>query len=768
MNKIELILENSIFNVNQFDAGQIAALNEMAVNIPSEQVGIIAHPSVNELTYSVLYDYLSKGNSITSVEYQKYINIDLDRINAIIINVYLGKLHGLSDELISLYAQKSVFNIKIARLLVEKSKDLPTEQLEQLVIGKFSSGNIVGKMAIQDYINNELSLEQLLTLTYCDKLTQDNYEYIKQQTDSRLLSILKNYFKEYKPEIALQKSYYIKQSYNIDNYFECITDGANDTFKNAINNGHPVHFDSIDTYHRFKELFKENLDKTPNEMDKMLAEYKYEISFSSSCFKLENIERLYYYDCKESEVKYLKTNDDVYHNIIYLYYHNDTIFYDRNNSDNRRTYKDEFPTLDEFCTVCADTNGFKDYVQAKYIDKVSDEELNLIKQGKSTLEILYSLYKTKKDKETEIPYLEEHLKDATAKQINEVICMKKNKCSNDEIHLFIEKYLSCTKCLPTMYYNNDYNKYFSSISEFLQLNDIDNMKLDDIVRLKEAKCTDEEIQYCCTHNIGVGSDPVQRELLSIIMKNNWSSFYITETDDITKITIDNYNFAVANFKNKPKSIERIVAKNYSIEIKPHLLKYIDNFDDDTFSKIIDNDYESHFINFCLKMSSISIDYKILRKMYDDIDTNKEIDDFADVDEKVTKDVVIKFCKKAKIDVPKDLFEDQIENVIEKSVDYFGSSKNFKPIQYDDETIYVDIVGNKELKGNHIITFNKEENNDYEYIFEIAHKEDTLTYTSKIATKKDVTEAINKSIALIENIDEYKEYVEELQEMLKSI
>jgi len=54
------------------------------------------------------------------------------------------------------------------------------------------------------------------------------------------------------------------------------------------------------------------------------------------------------------------------------------------------------------------------------------------------------------------------------------------------------------------------------------------------------------------------------------------------------------------------------------------------------------------------------------------------------------------------------------------------------------------------------------------IFEIAHKEDTLTYTSKITTKKDVTEAINKSIALIENIDEYKEYTEELQEMLKSI
>ena len=56
-------------------------------------------------------------------------------------------------------------------------------------------------------------------------------------------------------------------------------------------------------------------------------------------------------------------------------------------------------------------------------------------------------------------------------------------------------------------------------------------------------------------------------------------------------------------------------------------------------------------------------------------------------------------------IPEDLFKDQAELAIGKSVDYLGSSKNFKPIQYDDETIYIDIIGNKELKGSHIITFN---------------------------------------------------------------
>ena len=58
MNHIEQILSNSVFNSSEFNASQINALNEMVNNdISEEQVCIIAHPAVNELSYSILYDY---------------------------------------------------------------------------------------------------------------------------------------------------------------------------------------------------------------------------------------------------------------------------------------------------------------------------------------------------------------------------------------------------------------------------------------------------------------------------------------------------------------------------------------------------------------------------------------------------------------------------------------------------------------------------------------------------------------------------------------
>lgn len=771
MNKIELILDNSIFEISQFNANQIAVLNEMVDNnISEEQVCIIAHPSVNELSYSVIYEYLSKGNSITSVEYQKYLNIDIDRINDIIVNVYLGKLHGLSDEQINLYAQRSIYNIKIARLLVENSKDASPEQLNELTSGKFGTQSIVGKQAIQDYINGELSLEQLLSLTYCSEITQDDYNFIK-QVDSRTLNIIKDGYNKQILKNSLAKDTYLNQSLAINtNTNICVN-------KAYLYDNTYIQFDTIDTYNKFKKIvetiredtyssYKEELTK---DLAKLFNYYKCNFTESNNFIKLSNYINNYLY----------RYNYDNYYNryefeesnffFILNFYFNDIYIYANRNTEIK--FIDEFSTFDEYLEVFMNTNGFKNYIQAKWADKVSEEELNIIKQGKSVLDILCSLYKTKKDKETEIPYLEEHLKDATYKQLKEVICMKENKCSNDEIHLFIEKYLSCTKAVPTKYYNkdNDYNKYIPSISEFLHINDSNNMDLDTIIRLKEAKCTNEEIQYCCTHNLTLNSSPIQpiqREVLNIVMKNNWDNLCITLDDNTTKETINNYNFAVANFKNKPKCIKYAFCNSRYIGIKPHLLKYIDNFDDDTFCLILDY-HSSQFVNFCLKMSSITTNYNTLKNIYKYINENTQItDDF--INEKVTTDVVIKFCKNAEIDVPEELFENQVESVIEKSVEYFGSSKNFKPIQYDDETIYVDIIGNKELKGSHIITFNKEENDNYEYIFEIAHKEDTLTYTSKITTKKDVTEAINKSIALIENIDEYKEYTEELQEMLKSI
>ena len=193
MNHIEQILSNSVFNSSEFNASQINALNEMVNNdISEEQVCIIAHPAVNELSYSILYDYLTKHH-ITSNEYQTYLNIDVNRVNDIIINVYLGKLHGLSDEQINLYAQRSVFNIKIARLLVEHAKDASPEQLSKLVNGKFGTKSIIGKQAIQDYINGDLSLDKLLCMSILEEISQDEYEFIK-KADRRILSILNDAF----------------------------------------------------------------------------------------------------------------------------------------------------------------------------------------------------------------------------------------------------------------------------------------------------------------------------------------------------------------------------------------------------------------------------------------------------------------------------------------------------------------------------------------------------------------------------------------------
>ena len=260
------------------------------------------------------------------------------------------------------------------------------------------------------------------------------------------------------------------------------------------------------------------------------------------------------------------------------------------------------------------------------------------------------------------------------------------------------------------------------------------------------------------------------------MENKWTYEYITWNNSDTEEILKNYKFVKTHFKNKPKCIEYLTFHNkgvISIEdyIEDYLLKNISNFDDDTMDKIMEE--SPSFINFALKLSPIITDLQKLRSIYHNIRNNSsedKIKDFNTQDEKVTADVIVKFCKKENITVPQELAEllpANMDSVIEKSVDYFGSSKNFKPIKYDDETIYVDIIGNKALKGSHIITFNKE-NEGYEYIFEIVHEDDTLNYSAKITTKKDVIDAINKSIALIENIDEYKEYASELQEMLKTI
>ena len=766
MNHIEQILSNSVFNSSEFNASQINALNEMVNNdISEEQVCIIAHPAVNELSYSILYDYLTKHH-ITSNEYQTYLNIDVNRVNDIIINVYLGKLHGLSDEQINLYAQRSVFNIKIARLLVEHAKDASPEQLSKLVNGKFGTKSIIGKQAIQDYINGDLPLDKLLCMSILEEISQDEYEFIK-KADRRILSILNDAFTRgflgnSTKNILTDK--YLKQSINIDD---------NDKFINKCIDDVIVHCDTLATFYKLLKFTKIIANSKRSWLYEVCQYYKYNFTINTPFIKL--------FDYKDFNVCYFKNdkNDikyDFFETIVRNYFDDHCIFISES-EDIYIKYKEEFSTFDEYLEVFMNTNGFEDYIRAKWIDKVSDKTLNDIKQGNS-LDILCNLYKTEKDQKIEIPYLKEMLKDIDYTQLKEVICMKENQCSNDEIHLYIENYLSKGTCKPSMYFNkdNNYNKYWN-IVEFLKLNELNDnyFNFDKLYRLKEAGCTEEDIQFVIDNKLKISASLIQKELIDLYKDYGASNLqyvintnrYITYTNDETKIIIENYNYAKSIFKDKVKCIGYYINCDKLPRISEHLIKYIDNFSDDVLFNIIHTN-DTHFIHFCLKMSTITTNFNILNNMFNEVSNNSVIETFTNKDEKVTKDVVIKFCKNAKIDVPKELFEDQAEIFIEKSVDYFGSSKNFKPIKYDEETIYVDIIGNKALKGNHIITFNKEDDDTYEYIFEIAHEEETLTYSAKITTKKDIIDCINKSIALIENIDEYYNYVEELQELLKTI
>lgn len=769
MNNIELVLANSLYTVDQFNKAQIDVLNEMiASGISADQIAIIAHPLVNELSYSVLFDYLSKGNSITSIEYQNYLNTDTQRTNDIIVNVYLGKLHGLSDEQIELYIQKNVFNIKIARLLVEHSKDQPAEIVNKLINGKFGANSIVGKQAIQDYINGKLSIEKLLAIINCENLTQDDYEYISKTEDKRIIKLISQAYNG-RPDTSLVTNTYFIQSVKIDDCTELV----NKYFINNRDNNTIIHFDSLNTYNKFIKICKElDLDNFAAR-DIVFNYYKNNFTYNNKLINLNLDFKLYSVSINSDKSLKLYARKSEYLLDIYFYKH---IFSDIT------TFTSEFPDLDEYLDIYSKTQGFKTYCQAKWIDKTSDDVIELVKNGYSYgLARLLQLYNAEKEKD-EINYLSEELLDVTDKQIEEIICMKENKCSDDDIHYFIDNYLDKTAAKPTDFFDNtkefNFNKYWSII-EYLDLNKkyetFEDIEV--LARLKDAKCTNKEIQFVMenVNEFYIGDSPIQKDLINIFMDYGIANIKyaacdnITASEELKKDMITDYNYAKSTFKNKVKCVGYFI-NDRQLRISEHLVKYIDNFDDDTFLKIIKESII--FTEFCLKMSTITTDFKALKEMYDSLHQNYSIiEEFNQKDEKVTADVVIKFCKDTKIDIPdviKDQLPEDMDVIVEKSVDYFTNSKNFKPIKYDEETTYIDIVGNKNLKGNHIITFNKEDDSSYEYIFEIKHKDDILTYTAKITTNKDVKEAIKKSIALIENIDEYTVYVEELQSMLDTI
>ena len=769
MNQIIQILANSIYAAEEFKDSQIQALNEMLdLGINIEQIGIIASPSVSVLSYSILADYL-KDHTITLSEYNKYLSIDKDRVNAIIINVYLGKMHGLTEEEINLYANKSCKYIKQSRLIVEKYKDIiPRDKLNKIMTSKCGSDSIEGNMLIQEFLLGNVSVDRFLITCIFSKINEEIAKDIM-TGDERLIQLYQNYC-TYKNnnhfDNEADKVYaYIHLVYELtlDN-----TAYANDyiyfssKYYNEYINGN-LRFDSSYSLFYFINKSHDN-----NVYDLNLTITKRMVNQDTK----EKVDLYYINSDGELDSRQRYTLLDGYLSEIICWYEPNTTYY-------KHTWQ-EILSWDEFyamykkdqCKSClkAISKGKDIDVVLKYYD-YADNFADLIK-----------LYTTKKDKETEIPYLTEQLKNATNDQIKEVICMKENKCSNDEIHYFIEKYLSKitddTTIRPTTYYNDsDYSKYFT-ITQYL-----DYLKFDidssDLLKLKQANCTDEEFEFVLNNinKIKFDNEPLQRELIQLYMNIGVNNFegklYITSSSELKDNRIQRYNDVKSIFKNKPKCIFFcILHDSPHINIPEHLVTYIDNFDDETLCKILNK--SQLYLNFALQMSNVTTNIDEINEGYNKIHKSNEskVEEFNNIDKKITTDVIVKFCKNNKVDVPdfvKDLIPESIDTTIEKSVEYFDSSKNFKPIKYDDETIYVDIIGNKALKGSHIITFNKEEDDDnYEYIFEIAHEDDTLTYSAKIATKKDVKECITKSIALIENIDEYNEYVEELQNLLKTI
>ena len=774
MNQIEQILANSLYESSKFTASQIQALNEMIdLGINIEQIGIIASPSVSVLSYSILADYL-KDHTITINEYNKYLSIDKDRIDDIIINVYLGKMHGLTEEQINLYANKSCKNIKQSRLIVEKYKDnIPSDKLNKIITSKCGNDSVEGKMLIQEFLLGNVSVDRFLITRIFSEINDKIVKDIM-TGDERLIQLYQSYCT-------------YKNNNNFDNDADSVYKYIHLVYKltsdnTAYANGYLYNSKYYDEY------INSNL--------------RFDSSYTLFCF-ITNYHDNRVYDLNLTITKHM-VNHDTEEKVKFYYINREgkldlgnryalldayligiICIYEPNTTYYNHTWQ-EILSWDEFY-VMYEKDQCKSFIKAiskgnnntdvilKYYD-YADNFVDLIK-----------LYKTKKDKETEIPYLTEQLKNATNDQIKEVICMKENKCSNDEIHYFIEKYLSKitddTTIKPTTYYNDsDYSKYFT-ITQYLDYSKFD-IKSDTLLELKQANCTNEEFEFVLNNinKIIFDDDPVQRELIQLCMNigvNNFKDkYYITGNSEYKDKKIQKYNDVKSAFKNKPNCLTFYVFyMSYNFNIPEHLVTYVDNFDDDTLLKVLhhaDHSSSDSYINFALQMSTMTTNVDEITKLYDKIcdkSNESKVEEFNDIDEKITTDVIVKFCKKNDVDVPdfvKDLIPESIDTTIEKSVEYFDSSKNFKPIKYDDETIYVDIIGNKALKGSHIITFNKEEDDDYEYIFEIAHEDDTLTYSAKITTKKDVKECITKSIALIENIDEYNEYVEELQNLLKTI
>lgn len=764
MNRIEQILANSMYDSSQFITEQINALNEMADSgINTDQIGIIAHPKVSELSYSILADYL-KDHTISQAEYSKYISIDIDRINDIIINIYLGKMHGLKNEQIELYANKQCKYIKQSRIIVENCKDLSDNELHTLLTNPCGLESSQGKALLQEFINGNIKIDRILAIysylsinndIFYDILNGDDYliQLYTESNDYRDQSLNEKYC-----TIHLIHKFISGEHYTKLNYLDYAIKSNNEYF-NALING-KLKFDSIYT-----------LDKC------LCCLYKWHTKCNITITKeMIDCEEHIYYEYYIDTDNRIESHCSNYNNGTALY----IIFLSEMNKKAGIRWYQEL-SWEDFCLIMEKDNG-KSYLQAIIDGKDSKIIAKYLSYPDNFVDLI-SLYTTKKDKEVEIPYLEEHLKDANEDIISDIILLKKNKESNDTIHYCIENYNN--EFNPTIYYEDDYTKQYTFI-EFLDLSKIFNTILQFRIysALKSEGATKDELQYYIDHKNKFKDksyySTLQLSMLKIYIEvglDLCECKRVNLTSAEWERINNNYNYAKINFKNKPKCIGNYVSTEDKIcNINKELLSNITNFTDDEFYDVLNRSCVYNrvdWINFCLKMSNICTDYDVLYALYgqaNNYNKKEKLKTFIEDDEKVTNDVFIKFCKDFKIDnetikginllIPSEEF---VQNIV---VDSFNNSKNFKAIKYDEDNIFIDIINNKELLGTHVIKFSKDDS-DYMYIFEIRHADDTLKYEAKIATNKDVKQAIQKSIELIDGIDEYQEYVSELQEMLNN-
>jgi hypothetical protein len=142
-------------------------------------------------------------------------------------------------------------------------------------------------------------------------------------------------------------------------------------------------------------------------------------------------------------------------------------------------------------------------------------------------------------------------------------------------------------------------------------------------------------------------------------------------------------------------------------------------------------------------------------------------------EEYTKGLISYITSSDKVEYKKK--REECFNVIDKDfIVSFDATKTFKAdrLSNNDLVIYskADFSNDKsDGSSKKIITLSRENpSDDYKYLFSINTDEETLRYAKKIGTKADLRKALTNSVMMIEDIAEFKQYVNDLNEVIDSL